>query len=162
MLLTGVGLSAYWQTSALSSVFATSLLKSTRLPELVKLNSERLAESYNILRDALTRWHIKFMPANAGLFVFAKLIENAQSWEDETAAVEALATSGVIVSHGQKFDGGENHKGWVRITFAVPKQMLFDALERMETCISVPAQRSRFLSGSRPVLEEQTSAKGEC
>lgn len=135
MLLTGVGLSAYWQTSALSSVVATSLLNSANLPDLVRLNQERLAESYAILTESLIKWQVAFLPANAGLFVFAKIVTDARDWDEETAAVEALASSGVIVSPGRRFDGGESEKGWVRMTFAVPRKLLVEALERMEPCL---------------------------
>ena len=132
MLLTAVGLSAYWQTSSLSSVVAISLLNSPNLPDLVRLNQERLAESYAILTESLIKWQVEFLPANAGLFVFAKPVKDARDWDEEAAVVGALASSGVIVSPGRRFDGGESEKGWVRITFAVPKKQLMDALERME------------------------------
>lgn len=132
MLLTGVGLSAYWQTSSLSSVVATSLLKSPNLPDLVRLNQERLAQSYSILTESLIKWQVEFLPANAGLFVFAKVVRDARDWEEETAVVGALGSSGVIVSPGRRFDGGESEKGWVRMTFAVPKEQLVDALGRIE------------------------------
>ena len=140
MLLTGVGLSAYWQTSSLSSVVATSLLKSPNLPDLVRLNQERLAESYAILTESLIKWQVEFLPANAGLFVFARVVEDAREWEEETAIVGAFASSGVIVSPGRRFDGGESAKGWVRITFAVPRKQLVEALERMEPILH-PSKR---------------------
>ena len=140
MLLTAVGLSAYWQTSSLSSVVATSLLKSPNLPDLVRLNRERLAESYAVLTESLIKWQVEFLPANAGLFVFAKVVEDARNWDEEAAVVGALASSGVIVSPGRRFDGGESEKGWVRITFAVPRKQLMEALERMEPILH-PSRR---------------------
>ena len=149
MLLTGVGLSVYWQTSALSSVVATSLLRSPRLSELVRLNQERLAETYQTLTNALTRWHVRFLPANAGLFVFAKLIENAHDWEEETAVIRALASTGVVVSPGRRFDGGEHENGWVRMTFAVPRETLLEGFRRIEPCIALLAQNAGLSSDHR-------------
>ena len=134
-LLIGIGLSAYWQTSALSSVVALSLLRSEKLPGLVKLNSERLSSSYKVLTDTLARWGTRFVPANAGLFVFVQVVEGAQTWEDEAAMVKSMADAGVIVAPGRRFDGGESAKGWVRITFAVPTETLQEALLRMEGCL---------------------------
>lgn len=134
-LLIGIGLSAYWQTSALSSVVALSLLRSEKLPGLVKLNSERLTSSYNVLTDTLARWGTRYIPANAGLFVFVQVVEGAQTWEDEAAMVKSMADAGVIVAPGRRFDGGETAKGWVRITFAVPTETLQEALMRIEGCL---------------------------
>jgi aspartate/methionine/tyrosine aminotransferase len=134
-LLLGLGLAAYWQTSALTSVFATTLLTSTELPGLLKLNSERLTNSYRYLTEAFTRWGTEFIPANAGLFVYAKLVESVTSWEKEAALVKSLEDSGVIVSPGKKFDGPKEARGWVRITFAVPLKVLEEAVRRIEGCL---------------------------
>lgn len=134
-VLIGVGLSAYWQTSALSSVVAVTLLRSAKLPALIRTNSERLAESYDLLAETLTKWKLPFKAANAGLFVFAKLEADAKTWEDEAAMIKKLASTGVILAPGRRFDGGEEEKGWARITFAVPKDLLKEALLRIEACI---------------------------
>ena len=134
-LLIGIGLSAYWQTSALSNVVALSLLRSEKLPGLLKLNSERLTSSYRLLTETLVRWGTRFVPANAGLFVLVQVVEGAQTWEDEAAMVRSVADAGVSVAPGRRFDGGETAKGWIRITFAVPTETLQEALLRMEGCL---------------------------
>jgi gliotoxin/aspirochlorine biosynthesis aminotransferase len=99
------------------------------------LNSKRLASSYLILTEALKKWGAEFIPANAGLFVFAKLRNKVTDWEEEMALVKLVEDSGVIVSPGKRFDGASEEKGWVRITFAVPQDVLEEAIRRIETCI---------------------------
>ena len=145
-MLIGIGLSAYWQTSALSSVVALSLLRSEKLPGLIKLNSERLSNSYRILTDTLANWGIIFVPANAGLFVFVQVVEGAQTWEDEAKMVKAMADAGVIVAPGRRFDGGETEKGWVRVTFAVPTETLQEALLRIKGCLEEMKAQAGSLS----------------
>jgi gliotoxin/aspirochlorine biosynthesis aminotransferase len=101
----------------------------------MELNSKRLASSYLILTEALRKWGAEFIPANAGLFVFAKLGNKVTDWEEEMAVVKLLEDSGVIVSPGKRFDGAPEEKGWVRITFAVPQEVLEEAVRRIETCL---------------------------
>lgn len=135
-LLTGVSLTSSLHTSSLSAVFVTSLLTSVQLPALIALNSKRLSESYRILVGFLQKREIEFIPANAGLFVFARLAKGCRSWEEEAMIGERLKENGVLVSPGRTYHGLEEEKGWMRITLAVPEDTLREGLERVQRCLS--------------------------
>ena len=81
---------------------------------------------------ALQKWNVEYIPANAGLFLFAKVAKDAKTWEDEAAMVKKLRELGVLVTPGRLFHGGEAEKRWARVTFSVPEDLLKDALRRTE------------------------------
>ena len=127
----GVGLASYWQVSSLSSVVATSLLSSSKLPDIIKLNSTRLSESYRILTNGLTRLKLKYFPANAGMFMLAQLAPYTRSWEEERAALQELAAAGLLVAPLRRFEN-QQERGWARITFASSPETIEEALKRIE------------------------------
>jgi gliotoxin/aspirochlorine biosynthesis aminotransferase len=108
------------------------------LPELIALNSTRLADAYNTITVFLKHHKIQYIPTNAGLYVFAKLAGKATTWEEETAMVQRLKDAGVIVSGGKAYHGIENEKGWARLTFSVDPKQLEEALKRMERVFGLP------------------------
>lgn len=130
-----MSLTSSLHTSSLSAVFVTSLLTSVELPALIALNSKRLSESYRILVEFLQKREIEFIPAHAGLFVFARLAKGCRCWEEEAMIVERLKENGVLVSPGRTYHGLEEEKGWIRITFAVPEDTLREGLERVQRCL---------------------------
>ncbi|MCJ1271570.1 hypothetical protein MMC22_011472 [Lobaria immixta] len=136
-LLTGVALASSTQTSSLSSVFVAALLTSPKLPSLMAMNKRRLAESYQIVAAALRQWNVEFIPAHAGLFVFAKLAKEIRTWEEEAIAVERLKESGVLVGSGRAFHVMEGEKGWMRMTFALPEDMLRAGLKKVQSCLQL-------------------------
>ncbi|KAJ6093083.1 1-aminocyclopropane-1-carboxylate synthase 7 [Penicillium sp. IBT 16267x] len=129
----GSGLASYWQTSSLASVTATSILNSPELPRLIRKNSELLGGAYTILANGLVKLGIKYIPADYGLCLFAKVGKHCNTPEDEEAVVKGLANTGLIVAPGQKFACGEKECGWVRITFSQPAEKIQTALKMMET-----------------------------
>ncbi|TVY20174.1 putative aminotransferase aclI [Lachnellula arida] len=135
LLLAGVSLATYIQCSTLSNTYLTAILQSAALPGLLETNLERLAHNYSILTDALTSLRFDFLPANAGLFVFVKVVKNAQTWEEEANVIRRFAEYGVKVSPGREYVGEDGEKGWARIGFSVPETMLREAISRMKKCI---------------------------
>jgi aspartate/methionine/tyrosine aminotransferase len=119
--------------STLSAVFAIALLSSPSLPSLVALNSRRLADAYKLLTNFLKSHGIRYFPCNAGLFVLARLAPNAQSWDDEAAAIDKLQEAGVLVGAGRRYHVHE--MGWARISFAVKMTVLEEAMRRLETVL---------------------------
>ena len=132
----GASLTTLYQVSSLTSTFITALLTSPSLPSLIELNSERLSRSYKIISSTLRELNLDFIPANAGLFVFVKVAPGATTWDEEAAVVEGLRESGVIVSPGKPYNGNEEEKGWARITFAVPEDVLIEGMARLKSCIA--------------------------
>ena len=128
----GLALASNTQTSTLSSIFVSALLSSSKIPQLLKLNSERLAAAYGALSDVLKKHNIPYIPCDAGLYVFAKIAPNAVSWEDESSIVQALKDGGVIVSAGRGYHGPESEKGWARIGFAVEETKFREAIRRID------------------------------
>ncbi|KAF6240569.1 hypothetical protein HO173_001239 [Letharia columbiana] len=123
-------MATFMNVSTLSTVFASALLSSESLPELVKLNSVRLAEAYNTLTSFFDRYGIYYIPCHAGHFMLAKLAPQASSWDDEAALIIRLGEAGVLVSPGQAYHVVE--KGWARVSFAVERATLKEAIRRMK------------------------------
>jgi len=67
-----------------------------------------------------------------GPFLFAKLVPNAETWDDESKVVAACKNAGVAISAGKSYHLNENQKGWIRLTFALPPNTLDEALEKLE------------------------------
>ncbi|KAF1998234.1 PLP-dependent transferase [Amniculicola lignicola CBS 123094] len=131
-----LALAANTQISSLSTIFVTSLLTSPKLPKLIALNSQRLAQAYTTLTGFFKELSIKYVPCNAGLYVFAKLARQAQTWEDESSVISDLKSSGILVSAGRAYHGPENEKGWMRVGFAVDPDQLTEAIRRMKTVLT--------------------------
>ncbi|KAF2122846.1 1-aminocyclopropane-1-carboxylate synthase 7 [Lophiotrema nucula] len=136
-LAIGLALAAMNQVSSLSAIFATTLLTSPGLPDLVRINSERLSLSYEILTGFFKKQHIVYIPCNAGLYVFAKLAANAKTYEDEASMAWSLKDAGVLVSPGQAYHGPDGEFGWMRVGFAVEVADLKEAIERMERVVEL-------------------------
>lgn len=128
----GAALAANTQMSSLTAIATIALLNSPKLQSLLHLNSERLAKSYRTVTAFLDKHNIEYMPVSHGPFVFARVAQGAQSWEEEARAIACLKEAGVVLSPGKAYHiiGGE--KGWARITFAVRTEVLQTALQRME------------------------------
>ena len=136
-------MATFMNVSTLSTVFASALLSSASLPELVRLNSVRLAEAYHALTSFFDRHGIYYIPCNAGHFMLVKLASQASSWDDEAAPIIRLAEAGVLVSPGQAYHMGEN--GWARVSFAVERDTLKEAIRRMKSVLpwNAPKQTVR-------------------
>ena len=128
----GLALASNTTTSTLSAIFVSTLLTSPKIPSLIALSSERLADAYAAMTSLLKKYSIPYIPSYAGLYLFARVEPNAQSWEDEANMVESLKQAGVLVSAGKAYHGPEGDKGWVRIGFAVESVQLKEAIRRME------------------------------
>jgi aspartate/methionine/tyrosine aminotransferase len=92
-----------------------------------------LAAAYLAMTGFLDSYAIPYVPANAGLYVFAKLAPDARTWEDEIEMVEHLKSAGVVVSPGKAYHVPESQKGWARVLFALEEEQLGEAIRRMKT-----------------------------
>ncbi|ORY14660.1 1-aminocyclopropane-1-carboxylate synthase 7 [Clohesyomyces aquaticus] len=131
----GLTLSSMYKTSALSTIFVTSLLNSSKLPNLITQNSGRLASAYQKLTALFKKYGVPYIPCNAGVYVFAKLASAAETWEDENTMVAKLKQAGVIVSSGRGYHGPEHEKGWARVGFAVTPSDLDISIQRIESVL---------------------------
>jgi aspartate/methionine/tyrosine aminotransferase len=131
----GLALAANTQISSLSAICAIKLLSSPQLPSLLAKNSERLSMSYGTITEFFKKYAIPYFPANAGLYVFARLTA-AKTWEAEAETITKLKEAGVLVSGGKAYHGPDSEKGWARVLFAVEPEVLREAIRRMETVFS--------------------------
>ncbi|KAF3896639.1 hypothetical protein GTR04_1230 [Trichophyton interdigitale] len=130
-----LALASNTETSSLAAVASTALLTSPKLPDLLQLNSQRLKEAYTTITDFFKRKGIRYIPVNSAPYVFARLVPNAQSWEEESFMIGQLKLAGVVVSSGKAYHVNEEEKGWCRMTFALERSRLEEAIKRMETVI---------------------------
>jgi aspartate/methionine/tyrosine aminotransferase len=84
----------------------------------------------------LQRHRVPFIPVSAGVYVFAKLVPDAKTWEEEAAVVQKMKEAGVLVSSGRAYHGQETEKGWARITFAVSQTTLREGIRRIEAVLA--------------------------
>lgn len=132
----GLALASNTTTSTLSSIFVATLLTSPEVPKLLTLNSERLAEAYRSLTTILRKHNILYVPACAGLYLYAKIAPDAKTWEDESRAVQKFKAAGVLVSSGKGYRGPESERGWARIGFAIEKPKMQEALSRIDRALA--------------------------
>ena len=135
-----VALIASVNVSTLSTIVSKELLTCSRLPSLLQLNSIRLAEAYVTLTSFFKTSGISYFPSNSTTFVMAKLAPLAQSWGDEEDALRQYLQAGVLVAPGRAYHVPEDQKGWMRVSFAVNKTLLAEAIIRI----------GRVFQGMRP------------
>ena len=66
-----------------------------------------------------------------GPFLFARIAPTAQSWAEEVEAIQVCKTAGVSVSAGRGYHVIDGEKGWARINFAMPPDIMAEALQRL-------------------------------
>lgn len=126
-----VALVASTNVSTLSTVVSKELLASSCVPSLLQLSSKRLAEAYVTLTSFFKSSGISYFPCNSTTFVMAKLAPIAQSWRDEVDAFRRYLQAGVRVAPGRAYHMPEDQKGWMRVSFAVDKTLLAEAITRI-------------------------------
>ncbi|GIJ86444.1 hypothetical protein Asppvi_005333 [Aspergillus pseudoviridinutans] len=134
-LLLGLCLPMSSEVSSLTALCTTSLLTSPELPRLIRLNTERLLDCYRLLTNFLDSRHIDYIPVTAGLFVFARLMTTAKSWDDEANLQQCLRREGLLVSPGKLYHLPSGQNGWFRLTFAIPKDQLSKAVAILACCL---------------------------
>jgi DNA-binding transcriptional MocR family regulator len=96
------------------------------------LNTERLSQSYNVLAAAFRRHNVCFIKPTHGIFVLAKLTQEARTEEDEKRFYEELAKGGVRVAYGRGHRGVQNEFGWCGIRIGVGVEKMGRAVQIME------------------------------
>ena len=117
--------------STVSSISTKTLLAPANLTTLLRLSSERLAAAYASLVSFFESAGIVYYQCNSTTFVMAKLAPLAETWEDESSAFLQYRQAGVLLASGCSYHMGENHKGWMRICFAVDEARLATAIDRI-------------------------------
>ncbi|KAF7911780.1 uncharacterized protein EAE98_011895 [Botrytis deweyae] len=143
-VLEGSWISNYMQTSNLNNVCVTALFHSPNLPSIISSLKNQLTRNYGWLTKALNRWGIEYIPTHAGFHIFARLVKNAQSWDDEAAGVKQLFDAGIMVTPGKSFGGIDGEFGWVRLSFSIEEKKLREGLWRIGQTLGFENDREKF------------------
>jgi len=84
-----------------------------------------------MITNAFQDWNIEYIPVRAGVGIFAKVLKNAETWEEEDVVVQKLLENGVSLGGGKSWGGIDGEKGWIRMTFSVPEDVMREVILRM-------------------------------
>ena len=98
------------------------------MSDFIAVNTARLRTSYFKLSRFLESRSIRYIPAVAGLFVFARLCDEG-SEEAEKDMLAHLSQNRVCLVPGDACHCSE--PGWFRITFALKESELQEGISRM-------------------------------
>lgn len=96
-------------------------------------NGKRLLKAYQIIRNILHDRKIPFIPANAGMFVFARLCPGRNNFAGEKFD-RLLRKYAVSLASGTSYHF-KDEVGWYRICYSVPLDVLMEAFMRIDRCI---------------------------
>lgn len=136
-LALGVALTSANQVSSLTAVAVTSILSSPNhiLNGFIITNRYRLGRSYAIISDFMRFHNIEYLPANSGLYVWARLTSEICTEEEEICFVMKAMDQGVSISAGSEYHSKE--AGWFRVVFSLPSPILLEGLRRIETALGL-------------------------
>ncbi|KAL4783356.1 hypothetical protein BJX76DRAFT_368480 [Aspergillus varians] len=98
-LILGLRLPTSTEVSSLTALCTTALLTSPKLSHLVRLNKKRLLSSYRAVASVLEACGVGYIPATAGVFIFAQLAPGAETIDDEVRFQKRLRDSGLLVAN---------------------------------------------------------------
>ncbi|KAH8160894.1 hypothetical protein CIB48_g7353 [Xylaria polymorpha] len=136
-LATGIALASNTQTSSLAAIATAGLLNSPDLPQLFEINAKRLSEAYMLLTAVLKKHSVQYIPANQTPFLFARLVPNAKTWEEEAEFGQMCKDAGLAISNGKSYHLPECEKGWARLNFAIEPASLAEALKRLDAVLTL-------------------------
>jgi DNA-binding transcriptional MocR family regulator len=113
-----------------------------KLRTLIDLNIRRLRRAAGIAVQFAEFHGLTYYKPVAGLYIWLRLRPNGcESRDEEEDVVRRCAARGVLIGSGD--DYAAEQPGWFRLTFALPEQVLLEALRRIEEALGY-AERFRF------------------
>lgn len=150
-LIQTISVTGCLQISNLVTLAARSILTAPTLPDVLSQNRGRLAECYQIMTTFLRSRQIEYIPATAGLYVFARLLDSEK--DDEAQQAQILQDSGILVGTGQSYHAPK--KGWFRLVFSIgPPHLLQEALARLGTVLDSTSKRKELKARSVAMKEK--------
>ena len=89
--------------------------------------------SYEKLKAFFEENSIEYLPCEATTFVLARLAPNAQTRDDERAAVTFYREAGVLFFTAADYRMPPGFRGWMRVSFAIEPERFRIAMERLKT-----------------------------
>ncbi|KAF1362624.1 PLP-dependent transferase [Lizonia empirigonia] len=130
----GVAMAANTQVSGLTAVAVAALLSDQTITDrFLQLNRKRLSCAYETMTAFLRSRSIRYIPACAGIYVWAKLSSRVRTWDQENELTKLLAECQVAVSAGKSYAATE--PGWYRLSFAIKPEQLSKGLHRLASGI---------------------------
>ncbi|KAK8157459.1 pyridoxal phosphate-dependent transferase [Phyllosticta citrichinensis] len=130
-MVCGVAMAANTQVSGLTALAVTALLSDpAKMDGFIALNRSRLAIAYETMAKVFRTRAIRYIPANAGIFIWARLSDKVETWEQEADLTKILEGKQVAVSAGKGYAAAA--PGWYRLSFAMEPENLRKGLERLE------------------------------
>ena len=150
-LIQTISVTGCLQISNLATLTAWSILTAPTLPDIMSRNRNKLAECYQIMTEFLRSRQIEYIPATAGLYVFAKLLNSEE--DDEAQQAQILQDAGILVGTGQSYHAPEN--GWFRLVFSIgPPHLLQEALARLATVLDSTGTKEELKAQSLVMKEK--------
>jgi aspartate/methionine/tyrosine aminotransferase len=153
LLTTSIGLLSTTQLPTISMFLTQALLTSDSFDALVLKNRQRLYRHHSVVTQRLQSWGVPFIPATSGPYLLVQLgilLKDGTGEKHRDSDPEGLngtnllrSRSGVLVATGKSFHmrGQSSQLEWVRITFAVPMDVLEDGLDRIESAFDLRKPR---------------------
>ena len=131
----GVAMAANTQVSGLTAVAVTALLSDPAITDkFIHLNKTRIGGAYETMASFFRARGTRYIPAYAGVYIWAKLSNKVSSWDEEGELTKLLAEKQVAVSAGKAYAASE--PGWYRLCFAMKTEKLEEGLERLGAALS--------------------------
>ncbi|KAF2092843.1 PLP-dependent transferase [Rhizodiscina lignyota] len=124
-----------------------------KLSTLVALNTQRLCDAARIAIQFSETHGLSYYRPAAGLYIWVRLSEGCETWDEEEQIVRDCAQRGVLVGSGA--DYAELRAGWFRLTFAIPRHDFLKGLRRIE---EVMGYKTRFGLGSATMSDSGLSS----
>lgn len=151
--------------SSLTTIAATHLLSSPQLPKLLSISASRLRANQSLTIGRFHTWGIPFHRPDAGPYITARLLSNAQTKEEQDAAFQKISDAGVVVAPAHGFGGWvdccqESQKyGWARITVAVPLGQLMMALDKIGNALGFQQEGLLLSDSEQPWKRRKAGGK---
>ncbi|KAK0739372.1 aminotransferase GliI [Apiosordaria backusii] len=126
-------LSTFCQTSSLAALVAEKVVLSKENIEYVIGDGRKmLTDAYETVSRFLSDLKVPFVPAECGMFVFARLCDD-ETPESETQFRGLLKKHGLVLAAGTDYHLARH--GWFRICYGCPEEKLREGLERLHICV---------------------------
>lgn len=140
-------LSTFCQTSSMSTkISAEIILSKDNVDYVISTGRGLLTDAYGTIKSFFDTHRIEYMPAETGMYVFAKLCP-ANDLESEAVFKSILKKNSLVISSGTDYH--LDSPGWYRICYGCEPEKLAVGLQRIHESVE------EFKSKSKSILDVQ-------